>query len=97
MSTAPLITIFVRHSAGCKYAGDEFEKRCKCRKHCRWTQSGTQYRRKANTRAWAEAEQAKRELEDHLAGRAPDAKSENSARDIGECVAVFLGTRRSKA
>ena len=27
MSTAPLITIFVRHSANCKYIGDEF---CKC-------------------------------------------------------------------
>ena len=26
----PIITIFVRHSADCKYAGDEFEKRCRC-------------------------------------------------------------------
>jgi hypothetical protein len=90
MSTAPLITIFVRHSDGCKYAGDEFEKRCRCRKHFRWTQNGKQYRRKAGTRAWAEAEQGKRELEDHLAGRAPSAESENSARDLGACVSVFL-------
>jgi len=29
---APLITIFVRHSADCKYMGDEFCKRCKCKK-----------------------------------------------------------------
>ena len=68
----------------------EFERKCSCRKHFRWTQSGKQYRRKANTRAWAEAEKAKRELEDHLAGRAPHAESENSARDLGACVSVFL-------
>ena len=28
-----IVTIFVRHSPGCKYAGDEFHKGCKCRKH----------------------------------------------------------------
>ena len=43
MST-PLITIFVRHSTidgkPCKYAGDEFSKRCDCRKHLRWTANG---------------------------------------------------------
>jgi len=27
MSTTPLVTIFVRHSTDCKYAGDEFCKR----------------------------------------------------------------------
>lgn len=32
---APLITIFVRHSPDCKYVGDEFGKRCKCKKHLR--------------------------------------------------------------
>lgn len=68
---APVITIFVRHAADCKYTGDEFEKRCRCRKHFRWSQGGTQYRRKAGTRSWAEAEDLKRELEDQLAGRAP--------------------------
>ena len=66
-----VITIFVRHAATCKYAGDEFCKRCNCRKHFRWTQNGTQYRRKAGTRTWAEAEDLKRKLEDQLAGRVP--------------------------
>jgi len=68
MST-PLITIFVRHSADCKYAGDEFCKRCNCRKHLRWTQNGKQYRQKAGTRSWTGAEEVKRRLEDQLAGR----------------------------
>jgi len=68
---APIVTIFVRHSADCKYAGDEFCKRCNCRKHLRWTQNGKQHRRKAGTRSWAGAEEAKRRLEDHLAGRVP--------------------------
>lgn len=66
-----VITIFVRHSADCKYAGDEFTKRCNCRKHFRWTQNGRQFRRKAGTRSWAEAEDIKRRLEDQLAGRVP--------------------------
>jgi site-specific recombinase XerD len=67
----PIITIFVRHSPDCKYNGDEFYKRCDCRKHLRWSQSGKQYRRKAGTRSWAEAEDVKRRLEDQLAGRTP--------------------------
>ena len=68
MST-PVITIFVRHSADCKYNGDEFEKRCNCRKHLRWSLNGKQYRKKAGTRSWAQAETEKRRLEDQLAGR----------------------------
>ena len=72
MSAVPVITIFVRHAAACKYAGDEFCKRCQCRKHFRWTQGGKQHRRKASTRSWAEAEDQKRRLEDQLAGREPE-------------------------
>jgi integrase/recombinase XerD len=67
----PFITIFVRHTPGCKYAGDEFTKRCNCRKHFRWTQGGKQYRKQAGTRSWAEAEENKRALEDQLTGRQP--------------------------
>ena len=67
MSTAPVITIFVRHSSDCKYKGDEFARRCQCRKHFRWSSNGTQYRRTAGTRSWAEAEQVKRDLENQLA------------------------------
>ncbi len=59
-----VITIFVRHSADCKYAGDEFCKRSNCGKHFRWTQNGKQYRRQAGTRTWAEAEGLKRRLEE---------------------------------
>ena len=77
----PLITIFVRHSSGCKYAGDEFSKRCNCRKHFRWTQNGTQYRRKAGARSWEEAERTKRELEDQLSGR-NEAKPEEARRGV---------------
>ena len=72
MSTAPVITIFVRHAADCRYRGDEFEKRCRCRKHFRWTANREQHRQKAGTRSWAEAEELKRKLEDQLAGRTPE-------------------------
>jgi len=69
---APLITIFVRHAANCKYAGDEFCKRCRCRKHLRWSQNGKQFRRKTGCRSWTGAEEKKRDLETQLTGRVPE-------------------------
>src|SRR5579864_9139727 len=64
----PVITIFVRHTPRCKYAGDEFCKRCNCRKHLRWSHGGKQHRKQAGTRSWAEAEGVKRRLEAQLRG-----------------------------
>lgn len=87
-TVAPIITIFVRHASDCRYAGDEFSKRCSCRKHFRWTQNGKQYRRKAGTRSWAEAEDLKRRLEDELAGRKP-AKTD-AAQYLTDAIDVFL-------
>ncbi len=86
----PLITIFVRHSPGCKYAGDEFEKRCHCRKHLRWSQDRKQQRVSAHTRSWTEAENKKRELEDQLAGRVPAVKAEEAQRTVQAAIDVFL-------
>jgi integrase/recombinase XerD len=90
MSTAPVITIFVRHSADCKYNGDEFCKRCNCRKHFRWFQNGEQYRRKAGTRSWAEAEDLKRKLEDQLAGRMPTAAESEQGQTFAAALKAFL-------
>lgn len=67
MST-PLITIYVRHTPGCKYDGDEFTKRCDCRKHMRWSLGGKQFRKQADTRSWTEAEESKKRLEAQLNG-----------------------------
>lgn len=86
----PLIAIFVRHSPGCKYAGDDFEKRCHCRKHLRWSQDRKQQRVSAHTRSWAEAENKKRELEDQLAGRVPEARAEEAQRTVQAAIDVFL-------
>jgi len=85
---APTITIFVRHSADCKYQGDEFWKKCNCRKHLRWTQNGVQHRRKAGTRSWAEAENAKRDLEAQLSGKAPEPGSQTKPLD--EAIKTFI-------
>lgn len=92
MSTTPVITIFVRHSEDCKYKGDEFARRCQCRKHLRWTQHGVQYRRMAGTRSWAEAEEAKRDLEDQLAGRTPEQRLEGHG--VQESIALFLQDKK---
>jgi len=96
VSTVPLITIFVRHGKAadgtpCKYAGDEFSKRCHCRKHLRWSVDGQQYRKQAGTRSWTDAEKVKRELEDQLAGNAP---KETPTHMIDAAVNLFIEHKR---
>jgi site-specific recombinase XerD len=90
MTRPVVLTLFVRHAPKCKWAGDEFAKRCNCRKHFRWRASdGVQHRRAAGTRSWTEAEAIKRDLEDQLSGRtAPDAAT--TITQISDAVAVFL-------
>jgi site-specific recombinase XerD len=97
MST-PVITIFVRHGFDngkpCKYTGDEFSRRCSCPKHFRWTQNGTQYRRKAGTRSWESAEEIKRQLQDQLAGRTPETRPEDNVRPITEAIDLFITDKK---
>lgn len=93
MST-PIITVFVRHSEDCKYKHEEFSRRCDCRKHFRWTQNGKQYRRKAGTRSWGEAEEIKRQLQDELAGRTPEANPENNIRTVSDAVSLFITDKK---
>lgn len=93
MST-PVITVFVRHTPGCKWEGEEFAKSCKCRKHFRWSQDGKQFRRKAGTRSWAEAEEQKRRLEDELAGRVP--AKQDGARTLMDSIEVFKADKKNQ-
>ncbi len=90
----PLITIFVRHSPGCKYTGDEFCKRCACRKHLRWTQGGTQYRKTAGTRSWEGAEEAKSRLVAQLSGRPVPESPEGFA--IQEAIKLFKADKKNQ-
>jgi hypothetical protein len=101
MNVTPVV-IFVRHSTKdgkpCKWAGDEFAKKCDCRKHLRWRQNGVQQRMKANTRSWARAEEVKRELEDRLSGRSEDrakresvkAKADAALKLLSDAIDIFL-------
>ena len=86
-----VITIFVRHTADCKYAGDEFAKRCACRKHFRWTANGRHHRKAAGTRSWAEAERLRRNLEDQFAGKHGVKADTNS---LSKCIAIFITDKR---
>jgi site-specific recombinase XerD len=92
MSTAPVITIFVRHSEGCKYEADEFAKRCDCRKHLRWFANGKLIRRPAKTRSWAEAEDVKRDIIDELSGKKVDESTK--AKAIRDCIDVFIQDKK---
>lgn len=97
--SAPLITIYVRHGSyrgkECPYAGDEFWKRCNCRKHLRWTHNGKQYRQKAGTRSWTGAEEVKRRLEDQLAGRIPT-RPETTGHTLRASYDAFLKGKKVK-
>jgi integrase/recombinase XerD len=93
--STPLITVFVRHSPGCKYAGDEFTKRCNCRKHLRWSLNGKQYRKQAGTRSWAEAEEVKGRLAAQLSGKAPST-DQPRGQTITQAVEVFLQDKKNQ-
>jgi site-specific recombinase XerD len=88
------LTLFVRHAVTCKYRGDEFAKRCTCRKHFRWRASdGVQHRRAAGTRSWTEAEVIKRDLENQLSLRTAPEVAETVTR-ISAAVTVFLQDKK---
>jgi site-specific recombinase XerD len=90
-----VITIFVRHTPDCKYRGDEFEKRCRCRKHLRWSSERKQHRVSAKTRSWAEAEDKKREIEDQLAGRLPTT-AQNGTRILADSIETFKADKKNQ-
>src|SRR5947208_11953398 len=89
------VTIFVRHSAACKYKGEEFCRRCNCRKHLRWTAGGVQYRRSAKARTWVEAERQKQYLIEQMsAGNAP--ATPTVALTIHSLVEAFVTSKQSQ-
>ena len=90
----PLITIFVRHSRDCKYVGDDFCKRCKCKKHLRWSQHGKQFRMKTGARSWAGAEDAKRALEAQLTGRAPEKQADTLL--LSQAIEIFEANKQAQ-
>ncbi|OLB27536.1 MAG: hypothetical protein AUH01_05590 [Acidobacteria bacterium 13_2_20CM_56_17] len=90
-----VVTIFVRHSAACKYKGEEFCRRCNCRKHLRWTAGGVQYRRSAKARTWVEAERQKQYLIEQMsAGNAP--ATPTVAPTIHSLVEAFVTSKQSQ-
>jgi site-specific recombinase XerD len=91
--SAPAITIFVRHSAGCKYEAEEFYKRCNCKKFLRWFDGKKLQRMKTGARSWAEAEDKQRELADQLSGRVT-ATPGATAKAITDAVSVFIEDKR---
>ena len=89
MST-PVITIFVRHSKDCPYKGDEFNKRCRCNKHLRWSANGEQYRKSAKARSWAEAEVAKRKVEEQFKPAGERGTSAAEHKTLQQAIDLFI-------
>jgi site-specific recombinase XerD len=94
MNTSPTITIFVRHSEGCKYAPNEFSRKCNCRKFLRWFKDGKLWRKTTKTRSWTEAEKQKRELEDQFAGSVTPVSSNGKL--LLEAIELFLTDKRNQ-
>ncbi|HXZ31033.1 MAG TPA: tyrosine-type recombinase/integrase [Terriglobales bacterium] len=95
----PSITIFARHSEGCRYRDDETWRRCNCRKHLRWTYNGKQFRQSAKTRSWQQAEDRKRELEDKFKAGQPGAVpavSHTNQPTISQAVQIFITAKEGE-
>lgn len=98
VSDIPSITIFVRHSADCKYIGDETHRTCRCPKHFRYSLDGKQVRQSARTRFWKTAEERRRQLEASFSidpTAAPVIETE-SKKTIARAVELFLTDKRSE-
>jgi integrase/recombinase XerD len=94
MST-PVVTIFVRHSKDCPYKGNEFNKRCRCGKHLRWSHNGEQRRKSAKARTWAQAEIAKQQVEEQFKPvnqRTPSVKHKT----IQQAIELFVNFKTSE-
>jgi|SRR5581483_6331634 len=94
MLLIPVIEIFVRHSTQCEHRGDERWKRCRCRKHLRWTWNGKQERQSAKTRSWEAAERAKRALELRYETAQLGAQRDASPASIEEAIRAFLAEKQ---
>lgn len=89
------IAIYVRHSKGCKDEGDEYSRRCNCRKHFRWSIDGKQYRHKAGTRSWTRAEEIKTDLAAQLTDTTP-ANERVRERTIAVAIEIFLKDKKNQ-
>ena len=101
LPSIPVVTIFVRHSADCRFKGEEFYKQCRCRKHLRWSYAGKQYRQSAKTRTWGVAEDVKRKVEEKFGapepGKAlgPVTVTEEARTTIERAIEVFITSKRN--
>lgn len=91
----PSIDIFVRHNRDCEHRDDERWKRCKCRKHLRWTWEGKQHRKSAKTRSWDAAERARRDLELKYESSALSARpiEDQKPASIQQAITAFLAEK----
>jgi integrase/recombinase XerD len=95
----PDVTIFVRHSAKCKYREDETYRKCKCRKHLRWTANDShgrpkQFRESAKTRTWSVAETRRDEIRAGYADGKPISPQE-TRQTIAEIGKLFLENKKN--
>ncbi len=66
-----LLSVFIRHSAGCRFSKDRACRRCSCPKWVGGQVNGYYFRQSAKTRQWAEAEAVRLTLEEALAKDLP--------------------------
>lgn len=88
----------VRHRKTCASADKgEFFPRCDCPKALRYSLNGRQYRRSANTRSWAIAEEKAIELQEQLAkGGAIIVRADADKSTLAQSIETFLEAKRSE-
>lgn len=93
MRDAPIVSIFVRHSADCQHKADPIFQRCNCRKHLGWNIRGRQFRKTAGTRNWKQAEAERAKLTAQLS-QDPDARKK--AQSIADAITVFRADKANQ-
>jgi integrase/recombinase XerD len=99
LAEPPVVTIYVRHSESCSHTGDEFYKRCDCRKWVRWTgHEGEQQKKTTKCRTWAGAERFRSNLMDSFAAiiRGKSVSDTRQSVTPREAVDKFLSAKRGE-
>ncbi len=63
------VTVYRRHSVGCKFESDRYSRRCNCRCWLQYQENGRQVKVSAKTRSWTKADALRKKLE---AGEQPE-------------------------
>lgn len=93
----PVITIVTRHSAKCKFRGDEQYKRCDCWKSLRYFQDGKIHYEATKERTWAGAKRAEQEKYQAWEEEARGVPAPREKKTVAEAAELYLADKSQQS